>query len=195
MEKETLRKIYLLKKIKPSNKWVSLNKREIMKEEESFSVSVFFRPAMAFSGVLLVLLITGLLQTAVAPAYEGGYPVVEKEEEAGVMIALEEGDLERKEFTIEEIDELRHDLRSVEKQYKQVQKEVIEAYVMASMVDNIEGEERKLDNREVAEHLLLEMENNYINYDSEKISLYSEAEEAFEKEDYDRVLDIFLSLR
>ncbi len=194
MEKETIRKIELLKEIKPSKAWVSSTRKQFVEEESS--VSVLFRPAMALTGAFVLFLGMGLLQTVVAPLYEEGYHTAE-EGNGGVMIAAEEDVTEKREFTAAQMENIYYELGEVEKQYKQIQKEVLGSYVMATMVDDSIGvmNERRLNDKEIAEHLLLEMERAYSLFNKEERELFSEAEEAFENEDYERVLDIFLSLR
>ena len=194
MEKETIRKIELLKEIKPSKAWVSSTRKQFVEEESS--VSVLFRPAMALTGAFVFFLGMGFLQTVVAPLYEEGYHTAE-EGNGGVMIAAEEEVTEKRDFTAAQMENIYYELGEVEKHLERVKKGTLESYVMANMVDDGIGtmNERRLNDEDIAEHLLSEMEKDYTVFNEEERELFSDAEEAFENEDYEEVLDIFLSLR
>ncbi len=209
MEKEVLRKIYLLKEIKPTDNWVSSIRAELTapKENDRASfISVFVRPGFAFAGAMVLIFAFGLLQPAMAPLYDGAYTIITErdENEDGVMIAevpdsedvVAEREVEERFYVSETSNEdLAVRVNEISSTLKEIQKKALEEYVLANIVSEEGAERRSLTEEEIARYLLSDMERVRPGYNEEEREMFTEAKEAFEMEIYDTVLDMYLLLR
>ncbi len=206
MEKETLRKIYLLKEIKPEKTWVSSVKKDILQNEDSVYTfpSLFARPGFALAGVVAILFMFVSLSPVSAPIYDGIYTATEREDDE-LTHFVEETESEitasfEEDFEVavhEEPEKLSARVEDLSLSLREVQKQALEAYVLAYIADNeLESTKREtLTEEEIANYLIQDMGRMFTGYNDSEKELFVEAQDSFENQDFTKVLDIFLQLK
>ncbi len=208
MEKETLQKIHLLRKIKPEEGFVLSTKENIMKtpferNEESilsrFNAISFNSNSLSFAGAFLFLLVFGFLALPLSPLnYQDTYvylpAVVEEEKEEEIRMVAEEDEMtiaraEKKEPVKREFAALEDAFRSIQRQVLSTMIETEDADTKANMSDReiIEYHIAKIEGESSSEIGTMTMNVG----NDERLDL---AKKALEDENYGEAYDIIVDI-
>lgn len=207
MEKETLQKIYLLRKIKPDQGFVSRAKEDILSrpmERNEVSIlsylnSVSLNSSFSFAGAFLFLLVFGFLALPLSPTnYQDNFvylpsDVNEEKEEEVRMVAEEE------EMTIatgKTEKPVKREFAALEDSFRAIQRQVL-----STMIDNDTREQSaSLTDKEIVEYHIAKIEES----NSSEVGVMTMsvgqddrldlAKEALEKEDYGQAFDIIVDI-
>ncbi len=204
MEKELLKKIYLLRDVSPREDWKENTKKDILKEEDVAS-SFVVEPR---------LLATGVFVLAFAVIFT--LPLLSKPEETYVEVKEEKEDVTKEEVTVAQVEEGEEEIKEEEKNEGEVVVAVkeedplvrtqslseeireLEKLVLAKMIAEEKEEEGDYTDEELAGHLLAEIEKMssfQVQVQTEEGSLIEDAREAMEEGRYDDVISIYLRMR
>ena len=203
MEKELLKKIYLLREIKPAKDWKENAKENILREKEE--VSPFLQPRLLMTGAFVLILAVVItlpllsqpeefyvepeeeIEVAVEPEEEIEVAQVEKEEE----VVKDEDDGEMVVVATEESD-LMKGARELDEGLRELQRQVLGAYIAQK-----NEEEPNYTDKELAEHLVAEVEKmtsfQVMTEEGEEESI-RELKEAMEDERYEDVISIYFKV-
>jgi len=217
-EKEIIKKIKLLKQIKPEKKWVFLTKEKILGKEPLFFP--FLKPA--FAGLLFVLILFGLSFTSLPgePFYlikklaERGQTVfIPDEQKPKLELELANKRLEELSKIAEKndvkklvpaINEAKESVAQATKNLvksKKVDKEIVQKTLQLEKkkqeVEKVLGtkiteEEAENPTKLVAKYLMEDLENRTLTEEQKQI--LEKAKEYFENENYEKVLELLLTI-
>ncbi len=204
MEKELLKKIYLLREIKPKEDWKENAKEDILREE----VSPLLQPRLLMTGAFVLLLAVAFTLPLLSQR-EGRY--VEPEEEEEKKVAVEEEKEEVEVAQVEEEEEVVKDeddgetvvavteesdlmkgARELDEGVRELQRQVLGVYIAQK-----NEEEPNYTDKELAEHLVAEVEKMtsfQIMTEENEEEAITEMEEAMEEERYDDVISLYFKV-
>lgn len=168
-EKELIKKIQLLKKIKPRKDWVVLTKTQILGEEKAYSISgielLRFRPV--YAGLLFIFIILGLFGVSLSSLPgEPLYSVKKIAEQSQALFVSEEKlpsyTLEMANKRLEELTKIAkaNEVKKLAPAFSEFQAEVSEAAKVLQKSEKVNVKEivektKKLEqNKEIVEYIL-----------------------------------------
>ncbi len=209
MEKNTLEKIYRLRKIKPDNEWKERTKNNILEKDGSFDfsssldnvfaviasaakqsreVSLNSSAGLVVAFMVMVVFTIPIVNNNYERQYYNHYTYIEQTDDSDDEKMLAEKDEDDQFVEAEEPKPMEQELATIEDSYRELQLTILSSKT---------GKEEKED---IAKELIAEIEKKGAEEmismlgaedDSEEEAL-QQMKEAFEEDDYNKVFDIYL---